>query len=222
MINLAKKLADISNEKVLLLDFNNSSNNISFLLNIAVLHNINYYVKNLTDINANLLLPNVTKYKNSSLYIMTNSFIKNKSIPCKTENIYNTINILKHYYKYILIDYSSNDLENNEETIINLSDEIFYLLLPFISSFGKIKSILDNYYKHKNIKIILNQYSIGDETKVNQIQTLLGYEIFWQIPKNYTALNTAINNNTTISEAALGSDIDNSYLELAKCIINRE
>ena len=163
LVNLAKEIADVSNEKVLLIDFNNSKENISFLLNTNMLHSTGYYINNLSKDNAQALLSTVTKYKDSSLYIMADGFAKNKSIPIKKDKLINAFNILKHHYRYILMDKMPDDDTIENETLINISDEVFCIILPFISSFDKIRNILENYYKNKNIKIILNQYTTNEK-----------------------------------------------------------
>ena len=222
LINLAKELADISFEKVLLLDFNNSQDSISVLLNADIVHNTNYYINNLTQDNAQALLATVTKYKNSNLYIMANTFVKNKTIEIKKDKLCDALNILKQNFRYILIDRTPDENTIEDETLINISDEIFCIVLPFISSFGKIKKVLDNHYKNKNVKIILNQYSPGDDYKIDKIQSSIGREIFWKIPKNYMASNNAKNKNLTLQEAANGTDIANAYFDLAKYLVNRD
>lgn len=219
LINLAKEIADISGDKVLLLDFNNSQDNISFLLNADIVHNTNYYINNLNADNADALLSTVTRYKDSTLYIMANSFVKNKSVSIKKDKLNDAINILKQHFRYILIDKTPDEKAIEDETLINISDEIFCLVLPFISSFTKIKGVLDSHYKNKNVKIILNQYTKEDNSKLEQIQSSLGREIFWKIPKNYTASNNSINSNITLKEAANGTDIVTAYTELAKNLV---
>lgn len=222
LINLAKEIADVSNEKVLLIDFNHAQNNISFLLNANTQHNTNYYINNLTLDNAQALLSTVPKYKESSLYIIADGFSNNKSSSLKEEKLYNAFDVLKHQFKYIFVDKAPDDEFIEDETIIDISDEVFCLILPSITSFDNIKNILDNYYKNKNIKIILNQYTSADEYKIEKIQSALGGEIFWKIPKNFTASNNAYNNNITLKEAAQNTEIASSYFELAKCIVNRD
>ncbi len=222
LINLAKEIADISLEKVLLLDFNSSQESISLLLNSNIMHNTSYYINNLTEDNAQALLSTVSDYKKSSLYIMANSFTKNKTGIIKKDKLQNALNILKHHFKYILIDKSQEEDTVDNEEIINLSDEIFCIISPAISSFDKIKEDLETYCKDKNVKIILNKYTVGDSYKIEKIQTSLSREIFWKIPKNYTVSNNALNGNKTIKEIAEGTEIADAYFELAKCIVNRD
>ena len=131
-------------------------------------------------------------------------------------------NFLKQHFRYILIDRTSDETIIQDETLINISDEIFCIILPFISSFGKIKNVLDNYCRNKNVKIILNQYTFEDDSKIEQIQFLLGHEIFWKIPKNYTVSNSAQNQNVTLKEAGEGTNIVKAYTELARYIVSRD
>ena len=226
LINLAHELAGVSMQKVLLLDFDTAGSRIAFLLNSdaagSSAHNTGYYINNLTLDNAQALLADIPRYKDSSLYIMADTSSKNNRETVKKDKIEPAVNILKQYFKYILIHKTPDAPGTEDETIINLAGEVFCLAVPYVSSAAKLKKILEKYCKNKKIRLILNQYTAEDELKIEQIQSILGMGIFWKIPKNYTASNTAVNKNITLKEAAGETDISEAYLDIAKYLASRD
>lgn len=221
LINLAKEIADASGEKVLLIDFNNDINDLSFLLNIDIVYNTIHYINNLTEENAAQLLSKVQSYKNSSLYVMANGFLRKGGKKINVLKIDDALNILKKHYKYIFLDIDPND-DKVERELVRLSDYVFVMMNTMMSSLEKLKSFLEIIYKSKNVKLILNKYEKKNVEKIEEIQSFLGREVTWIIPKNFMATGTALNNSKTLKEVAPNLDIVQSYIQLAKKIISRE
>lgn len=221
LINLAKELADKTGEKVLLIDFNNSLNDTSFLLNVDVLSNTVVFMNSLKEDSDFNKLGNIPKYENSSLYIMANGFGRFGSEKVHIANLDNALNILKKHFKYIIIDKDSAYYDLDKE-IVRLSDIIFFVIPQSITSFDKVKLALDHNYASKTVKIILNKFEQKNMKKVEQLCKELEKEIFWKIPKNFMATGSATNNFKTLNEVAPNLDISKSFVELAKYIIDRD
>lgn len=221
LINLAKELADKSGEKVLLIDFNNSLNDISFLLNIDISSNSTSFINSLKEEGDFDRLNNINKYGNSSLYIMANGFAGHHSAKVDVQNLDNALSILKKKFKYILIDKDSSVIDLDKE-VIRLSDIIFFIIPQSITSFDKVNLAINHNYASKTIKVILNKFEQKNPKKVEQISKELEKGIFWKIPKNYMAMGSAANNYKTLNEVAPNLDISKAYAELAKYLIDRE
>ena len=221
LINLAKEIADASGEKVLLIDFNNDINDLSFLLNIDIVYNTIHYMNNLTEENADQLLSKVTSYKKSSLYVMANGFLRKGGEKISVRKIDDVLNILKRHYKYIFLDIDPTD-DKLERELVRLSDYVFVMMNSMISSLEKLKNFLEIMYKSKNVKLILNKYETKNVEKLEEIQTFLSKEIYWVIPKNFMATGTALNNSKTLKEVSPNLDIVQAYIQLAKKIISRD
>lgn len=221
LINLAKELADKTSEKVLLIDFNNSLNDISFLLNVDIPFNSGFYINSLKEDSDFVKLNNISKYGNSSLYIIANGFVRSNSEQVNISNLDNALNILKKHFKYILIDKDSSIYDLDKE-IIRLSDTIFFLIPQSITSCDGVKMMLDYTYASKTVRIILNKFDSKNKKKIDFISNSIEKEIFWKIPKNFMATGSATNNYKTLNEIAPELDISKSYVELAKYIIDSE
>ena len=221
LINLAKEIADASGEKVLLIDFNNDINDLSFLLNVDITYNTIHYMNNMTQENADNLLSKVSKYKNSSLYVMANGFLRKGGEKISVRNIDSVLNILKQHYKYIFLDLDPNE-DAVERELVRLSDYVFVMMNSLISSLEKLKTFIEVIYKSKNIRLVLNKYEQKNVEKLEEIQSFLGREIFWVIPKNFMATGTALNNSKTLKEVSPNLDIVQAYIQLAQKIISRD
>ncbi len=221
LINLAKEIADASGEKVLLIDFNNDINDLSFLLNIDIFYNTIHYMNNLTEENVDQLLSKVPSYKSSSLYVMANGFLRKGGEKINVRKIDDVLNILKRHYKYIFLDIDPTD-DTVERELVRLSDYVFVMMNSMISSLEKLKNFLEIMYKSKNVKLILNKYEAKNVEKLEEIQTFLSKEIYWVIPKNFMATGTALNNSKTLKEVSPKLDIVQAYIQLAQRIISRD
>ena len=221
LINLAKEIADASGEKVLLIDFNNDINDLSFLLNIDIFYNTIHYMNNLTEENVDQLLSKVPSYKNSSLFVMANGFLRKGGEKINVRKIDDVLNILKRHYKYIFLDIDPTD-DAVERELVRLSDYVFVMMNSMISSLEKLKNFLEIMYKSKNVKLILNKYEAKNVEKLEEIQTFLSKEIYWVIPKNFMATGTALNNSKTLKEVSPKLDIVQAYIQLAQRIISRD
>ncbi len=221
LINLAKELADMSGEKVLLIDFNNSIDDISFLLNIEIVYNANYYFNNIKKENADKLLSYLPRYGNSSLYVMANGFVQKENDKLNLFRFDEALVLLKQKFKYIFIDRDIAD-EKINDNVIRMSDIVFYLMPPIQSGIEKVQSDLGIFYKNKRVRLIINKYENKDEQKIQQIKEELRREVFAKIPKNFMAMGLAINNKKTLKEVKPNLDIVKAYSKIAKFIINRD
>ena len=220
VMNLAKEIADASNEKVLLIDFNNTTNDISFLLNLSVLMNTSSFINKLGSENAPKLLSKLSRYEKSNLYVMANGFCHNEDSTVDIRNIYNAFSILKEHFKYIFIDIDNSNEKLNSEILAN-SDVIWMLANPTIQTFEKIKSMIDSSILRKNVRVVLNKYEKKYETSLEAFQTALGKQIYCKIPKNFMAIGTSQTQMKTLKEIAPELNIVKAYVALANHIVSK-
>ncbi len=217
-VNVAKEIADVTKEKVLLLDFNNGLNNVSFSLDINPTYDTNYYILNTKSGNYENIFSNVFKFENSSLYIISNGLYTGVDDNINSNDIDNFLNIAKRYYRYIIIDLNK-DLDIMNFILYANSDIIMYLITPNIISCEKNKKFIEKSFKGRKIKIILNKYKPKDEAKLNEIEAALGYEIFEKIPMNLSVSLGSANKGKTIKEINPNLDIVASFDKIARYLI---
>lgn len=220
-LNFAKELADASNEKVLLIDFNNNLNDLSYLLNLNIKYNTPYFINRIEEANAQIFIKNLARYKNSSLYIMANGNIRNEETKTDATKISPSIDILKKYFKYIVVD-NAPDMQAVNQSLYKKSEDVFYILSSSFTQIAKNTDYLDKELLGFHIKIVLNKYvPRKDDAILNKLEKELSRQVNIKIPKNIVAISTAQSNASTIKEVGEQLDITKIYMQLAKDIVGR-
>ncbi|MBQ4123938.1 AAA family ATPase [bacterium] len=219
-INLASELAFLSTEKVLLIDFNDNLNSVTFTLDLDQQFDTQYFVQNLTEENAPKLLPKLYRYNKSNLYIMSGCMYKasvGKSI--SGDNLQNFFDIVKKYFRYIVIDVN-RDMKKTSHSIYGNSDMIFYVVSPNVAANSRNKNDIDANFDRRKFKVVLNKYRDKDENRVPELEKVLAREIFYKVPVN---LSVTVGNGKgrTIREINEKLDILKKFNKLARYIIAR-
>ncbi len=222
-LNLAKQLAQLTKEKVLLVDFNNNLTDIFQILRQTVYYTTIQYVNTLNEENAPEMLSQLIKYQDTSLHILGTGMCSNVNQEIEESQISTFFSILKKYFKYIIIDNDSS-LGTADEVITNNADFVYLVIEPsFAMAENTDSAVMQLKLKDKNVRVILNKYKEEkDETILNKLEGLMGRPIFSKIPKNYISANKAFDKGVTIDEINPDLDISKKYKELAKYMIDSD
>lgn len=220
-LNFAKELADASKEKVLLIDFNNNLNDLSFLLNLNIKYNTPFFINKIDDSNAITFIKNLSRYKNSSLYIMANGNIRNEETKTDATKISPSLDILKKHFKYIVVDTDSSLLDVNI-ALYKKSYDVFFLITSSLTNAVTNSDYITKYLSNSPVKLVLNKFNPKkDELLVNKLEKTLGRQIFLKVPKNIVAISTAQSKFSTIKEVGEQLDVSKVYVQLANDIVGR-
>lgn len=217
-INLAKEIADITNEKVLLLDFNDNINNVAFSLDIDSFVDTQDFIQHFNEENARAYLSKINKYKNSSLYILSNGLYKSRVDNVRMDCVERFFNIVVKYFKYIIIDVNQ-ELDIINSFVFDKSDTIFYMISTSITASEKNRKYISTNANNKKFKILLNKYKSKDEAKLVEIESNLAKEIFTKIPMSLMVTAGSNHRGKTIREINPNMDIVDVYNKIAKYTI---
>ena len=146
--NLAMELANVTKEKVLLLDMN--FGDVNTFMNIKSTFDLDYLLQNLNKLSEEYLISIIEKYKQTSLYILANQPYQNSKI--KTDALICLLKILKETFSYIIIDAEPNFDERNMNLLCE-SNFVFLVTIanmPALRNTQKCLDLLDNAY-HRHI-----------------------------------------------------------------------
>lgn len=220
--NMAKELAEISKEKVLLLDFNNNINDLCSVLDMSITYNTPYFVNKITEENAASYIEMLPKYKNTSLYIMGNGTFRNSESKVNDKKVAAFFDIIRKYFKYIIVDIDA-DLRIPAIETINKSDIVYLIISPSVTAAETAKTYIDRSLSFKPLRIVLNKYNAKkDEQIAAQIEQKLAKQIFIKIQKNIVATSAAIEKGVSIKEISSHLDIVQTYENLAKYMISKD
>ncbi len=217
-INLAKELEKVTKCKVALIDLNLQLGDVSTFLNLNPTFDVSYVIKNFINKDEEIFLKAFERYKDSSLYILSDPTYIEQAESISPQDITKLFNELKKVFSYIVIDMSSN-IDENSLKILDLSDLVLFTTIVNVPAIRNAQRCLTLFksrrYPKDKVKIVVNRYIESDDIKIEDIENTLGEKIYWKIPNNYFTIMEAINKGICVSEINLNSNIANNFRELA-------
>lgn len=214
--NIAKEIADIAKEKVLLIDFNSDINDISTRLNLPFKYDLNYFIANICKED---ILSQIDKYPNSFLYVIGSGFFRTKEIDINSKVIRKFFIELKKHFKYVFIIPPKNN-DNLTKDILSLADVLYYLIEPQVGQFVIAEEFLNPFFFNRNVRIICNKYREEDEKNITDFEKRTIFSVYYKIPKEVITVVKSQNKKKSLNETDKNSAISKAYIELAKKIIN--
>lgn len=216
--NLALELANITKEKVALVDLNLQLGDITTFLDINPSFDISYVIQNLSRIDETFLLSTLEKYKDTSLYILADPPYLEQAEDITAEQIGSLFEVLKQAFSYIVVDTSAN-FDGKTITALDNSDLILLISIVNLPAVRNCQRCLDLFerlgYEKEKTKIVINRFMENDEIKIEDVEDVLGRKIYWKIPNNYFTIMSAINKGIPVGIVNAESNVSQSYRELA-------
>src|SRR5574344_2561648 len=216
--NLALELANMTKEKVALIDLNLQLGDITTFLDINPSFDISYVVQNLERIDETFLLSTLEKYKETSLYVLADPPYLEQAEEITAEQISTLFGVLKKTFSYIVVDTGAN-FDGKTITALDNSDLILLITIVNLPAIRNSQRCLDLFerlgYEKEKTKIVLNRYMENDEIKVEDVEDVLGQQVYWKIQNNYFTIMSAINKGIPVGVINPESNISQSYRELA-------
>jgi len=217
-INLALKLAEVTEKRVCLVDLNLQLGDITTFLDVNPSFDISYVVTHLSRIDESFLLSSLEKYKNKELYILADPPNVEQAEEISSDDISSVLGMLKEMFAYVIVDTSSS-FDIKTLTCLDVSDTILLISMVNLPSIRNCQRCMDLFhrleYRTDKIKLIVNRYMDNEEITVEDVEDALGYEVYWRIPNSYFSVMSAINKGVPVSTIAPNSSIDDSFTELA-------
>lgn len=217
-VNLAVELAQMSKEKVALIDLNLQLGDVATFLDMTPPFAMDYIANNINNLDEQELLKTLTRYKNTSLYVIADPLNIDKSQDITAEQIKNILNTLKKTFSYIVIDIGTN-IDSKTITALDMSDLILLIAivnLPAIRSTQRCMELFEKLgYKKDKIKLVLNRYMENEDIKTSDIEEVVKQKVYWKIPNNYLTMMSAINKGVPVNEINREANIAQNYMEFA-------
>lgn len=217
-VNMSLELANITKEKIALIDLNLQMGDITTFLDIVPSFDISYPINNLSKMNPEFMLNTLERYKDTNLYVLAEPPSIEKAKQITPEQITGLIKALRETFSYIIIDVSPNF---DKKTIATLDNSDLILLvtmvnLPAIRNCQRCLDIFDKLgYNANKAQIVLNRFMENDEIKVDDVENVLNRAVYWKVPNNYFAIMSSINKGIPVSIMQPDSNIAQSYQGLA-------
>ena len=217
-VNLAVELAQLTKEKVALIDLNLQLGDVATFLDMTPPFAMDYIADNIHSLDESELLKTMSKYKNTSLYVIADPLNIDKSKEITAEQIKNILSALKKTFSYIVIDIGTN-IDSKTITALDMSDLILLIAivnLPAIRSMQRCMELFEKLgYEKDKIKLVLNRYIENEDIKATDIEEVVKQKVYWKIPNNYLTMMSAINKGVPVNEINPEANIAQNYMEFA-------
>lgn len=217
-VNLAVELAQMTKEKVALIDLNLQLGDVATFLDLAPAFAMDYISDNINNLDDEELLKAMTRYKNTSLYVIADPLNVDKSQDITAEQIKKILSALKRTFSYIVIDIASN-IDSKTITALDYSDLILLIStanLPAIRSTQRCMEFFKKLnYGSEKTKLVLNRYMDNEEIKTPDIEEVFKQKVYWKIPNNYLTMMSAINKGVPVNEINPEANISVNYKTFA-------
>src|SRR5574344_283420 len=140
--NLALELANITKEKVALIDLNLQLGDITTFLDINPSFDISYVIQNLERIDETFLLSTLEKYKDSSLYVLADPPYLEQAEEITAEQISTLFGVLRKTFSYIVVDTGAN-FDGKTITALDNSDLILLITIVNLPAIRNSQRCLD-------------------------------------------------------------------------------
>jgi len=219
--NLALELARITKENVALVDLNFQLGDITSFLDMKPSFNISYMLQNLNKINGEFLLNTLERYKDTSLYVIADPPYFKQAENITKSQITKLLEILRSAFSYIVVDTDST-FDGKTVAALDNSDLIFLPTIVNLPALRNCQRILDLFdklgYEKDKTKIVINRYMENDEIKIEDVEAVLGREVYWKVPNNYFTMVASINKGVSAAEINPESNVAISYREFAMSV----
>lgn len=216
--NLALEIANITKEKVALVDMNFQLGDVATFMDIKPSFDISYVVKNLEGTDSTFLESTLERYKDTNLYILADTPYVEQANDITPKEISKLFDALRQSFSYVIVD-TSNTFDGKTITVLDNTDLIMLVTivnLPAIRNCQRCLDIFDRLgYDKEKTKIILNRYMENDEVTAEDVESTLNKKVYWKIPNNYFTIMSSINKGLPVSYISNTSNISQSFRELA-------
>lgn len=217
-VNLAVEIANVTKEKVALIDLNMQMGDVTTFLNLNPSFDTSYVINNLDRIDETFLLSTLEQYGKSSLYVLADPPDIEQAEIITPDDITTLINVLRNVFSYIIIDTTSS-FDAKTITALDNSDLILLVCIINLPSLRNCQRCFELFkklgYSKNKIKLIVNRYMEADQIKIEDAEEVLDHNVFYKIPNNYHIIIESINKGFPVSEIAPSSNVAKAFRHLA-------
>jgi pilus assembly protein CpaE len=221
-VNMAGALAQISRHKSAIFDLDLQLGDATSFLDLAPQYNIVDACDSEGGVDGTKLQSCMTHHK-LGISILAEPPNSADSNGINAAHISQILGHLKSMYPYVMVD-TSHSFDSKNLEVFSQSDYVFLVSVSSVPAIRATRKSLDVLrdlgYDQKKVKIVINRFSRRDKIKVEEIEKILEYPVFWSIPNNYKAAINAIDTGMPLIGEKHKTNIGKSIFKLAQTIVN--
>lgn len=223
--NLAIALAELTSEKVVLVDLARPFPGVGQFLNIKESHNIIDLVQGGDHLDPLFVEKILQKYRPNLSILLGNSELSFDICPFLTSSaLKKIIKTLRVSFKWIVVDLGYW-IDSSYRGLIEEADVMLLLTelsVPDVYNLGRIKDIFSRYnFDVSKVKIVINRYEKNNVLTLEDIERNFMQPVFYKLPNDYDSMANAMNQGEPLDQVAPKSKLWRSIKQLAMELIRQ-
>ncbi len=182
--NLAMSLAEETNQRVLLFEGKMFFGHLDVMLNIRTQNTVADLIPHARSLDENLINDVVNQHVGGFHVLLSPSNVQ-VAQGIRPDDLYSVIIGLQRAYDLVVIDAGST-LTENTVTLLDAADRILLVANPDLASLHDITRFIQVSrslaYSPEKLLVVLNRSNMPGGVKIRDIETVLHYQLFAQIP----------------------------------------
>lgn len=213
--NLAIALHTITGARVALVDFSLQFGDVTVLLNLHSSHGIHELMRNLDDLDANIL-DDVMVTHSSGIKVLLPPPNLDLVDDVATDGMVAVLKALRKNFDYVVVD-TWHSIEDATLAIMDLSSVLLLITTPEVPALRNTRRLLDLIRDRPDLRgkvqIVVNRYPSKSAVPMKEIEHSLGITPIGTIPSDGNLITTAVNEG--VSFLSKPSAASNSLTQLA-------
>ncbi len=222
-VNLSTSLAQSGRSRsVVLMDMNLLFGEIPIFLDIQSDFSWGEVVKNISRVDATYLSSILVKHPSGVSVLPSPTGLDGANL-ATPEIIIKLLEVMRESFDFVVID-GGQSLDDVSLQMIDLSDTVLLVAILSLPCLTNVKRLLWtfqklSYVQNEKVRIVINRYHKKSLVSLEQAERSIGQKIFWQIPNDFQATMSAINQGKTLSSVASGAEITKNFQKLASALL---
>ena len=222
--NLAVSLAEVTGEKVVLVDLDLDFGNAALALNIMPRYTISDIINDIRNLDRDLMESYLIPHKSGIKVLPANSTPQITEF-ITADHIQIILRILQSSFDYVVVAMPARFYEPVMPAF-QAADILMLITTPDVATLRNIKASLltlhDLNYPRKKIKILLNRAESRGEIRVKDVETTLNTSLAGIIPAEYKMVLSSLNKGDPVVSLYPRAKISRNFLELARKSMSNE
>lgn len=197
--NLAVALANITKARVALVDFSLQFGDVAVLLNLHSSHGIHELMRNLDDLDANILDDVMVKHS-SGVRVLLPPPSLDLVEEVATDGMTAVIKALRKNFDFVVVD-TWHSIEDAILAVMDLSSTLLLVTTPEVPALRNTRRLLDLIRDRPDLRgkvqIVVNRYPSKSAVGMKEIEHSLGLKPIGMIPSDGHLITTSINEGVT-------------------------
>jgi pilus assembly protein CpaE len=218
-VNLSTHLGNSNrSQSVVLLDMNLLFGEVRTFLDLHSDFTWEDVVKNISRLDVTYLTNILTKHPSGIFVLPSPTGLDgvNRATP---EIIEKLLRVMQETFDFVVVD-AGPSIDDISLKIIEMADPVLVVTILSLPCLTNVKRLLWTFQKlgfppRDRVKVLVNRYHRKSLISLEEAEKNIGQKILWQVPNDYPATMSAINEGKALSSLIPGAEISKSFKKLS-------